>query len=338
MARISSEVADAPREPRGWPSGRRRGRPRRSGQSTRCTAERQSSARRLVPARDARGQKAKVRKLKKRPPSVSAHLLGRDGPLRRLAELLDRPRVVPEVLLAANEDDGQVRAEVEDLGDPLQKAAQVVGASAGAACDCTSRCGRRASSTHLLLDVVERVGRVDREADEDDVGVRVRERPQPVVVLLAGSIPKGELDLLTVDLDVCGPERSDSVEISERFREQLLTAEEERRTGDVVLRTRTGARSAVEDREEPSANTSPNSGTSTGHAPRRRSGRRPNEQLRKKQGQSDCPVLAKAIMCQRRASGKVPLLELSGGGSGRAGQQLAHPRRTVLEGPLTRRR
>lgn len=42
--------------------------------------------------------------------------------------------------------------------------------------------------------------------------VRVRERPQTVVVLLASGIPEGELDLLAVNLDVCeregGPMRS----------------------------------------------------------------------------------------------------------------------------------
>jgi len=36
------------------------------------------------------------------------------------------------------------------------------------------------------------------------VRVGVRQRPQAVVVLLAGGIPEGELDLLAVNLDVCG--------------------------------------------------------------------------------------------------------------------------------------
>jgi hypothetical protein len=54
----------------------------------------------------------------------------------------------------------------------------------------------------LLLDVVERVGRVDREADEDDVRVRVREGTETVVVFLTGGIPEGELDALAIDDDV----------------------------------------------------------------------------------------------------------------------------------------
>jgi hypothetical protein len=62
--------------------------------------------------------------------------------------------------------------------------------------------GQSGCETDLLLDVVERVGRVDREADEDDVRVRVRQRPQAVVVLLASGIPEGKLDLLAINLDV----------------------------------------------------------------------------------------------------------------------------------------
>lgn len=55
---------------------------------------------------------------------------------------------------------------------------------------------------YLLLDVVERVWRVDGEADEDDVRIRVGERSQSVVILLTGSIPKSQLYMLSVDLDV----------------------------------------------------------------------------------------------------------------------------------------
>lgn len=61
---------------------------------------------------------------------------------------------------------------------------------------------QRRGKTNLLLNVVQRIRRVDREADQDDVRVRVRQGPQSVVVLLAGGIPEGELDLLAVDLDI----------------------------------------------------------------------------------------------------------------------------------------
>lgn len=44
-------------------------------------------------------------------------------------------------------------------------------------------------SAHLLADVVERVGGVDGEADQDDVRIGVRQGPQAVVVFLTSSIP-----------------------------------------------------------------------------------------------------------------------------------------------------
>jgi hypothetical protein len=48
--------------------------------------------------------------------------------------------------------------------------------------------GARACA-YLLLHVVERVGRVNGEADEDNVRVGVGERSESVVVFLAGGIP-----------------------------------------------------------------------------------------------------------------------------------------------------
>ena len=60
--------------------------------------------------------------------------------------------------------------------------------------------GRQA--TYLFLDVVERIGRVDGEADEDDVRVGVGEGAETVVIFLASSIPKGKLYVLAVHLDI----------------------------------------------------------------------------------------------------------------------------------------
>lgn len=60
----------------------------------------------------------------------------------------------------------------------------------------------KGESSHLLLDVVKGVGRVDREADQNDVRVRVRERTETVVVFLTSRIPKSELNMLSVDLDI----------------------------------------------------------------------------------------------------------------------------------------
>lgn len=55
---------------------------------------------------------------------------------------------------------------------------------------------------YLLLDVVKRVGGVNGEANQDNVRVGVREGAETVVILLASSIPKSQLNVLAVDLDV----------------------------------------------------------------------------------------------------------------------------------------
>jgi hypothetical protein len=52
---------------------------------------------------------------------TSTRLLWGNGLLRGLVELLDRLLVVTQILLAANKDDGQALAEVQDFGNPLQK-------------------------------------------------------------------------------------------------------------------------------------------------------------------------------------------------------------------------
>ena len=56
--------------------------------------------------------------------------------------------------------------------------------------------------TYLLLDVVERVGGVDGEANQDNVRIWVREWSETIIILLTGSIPKGQLNVLAIDLDV----------------------------------------------------------------------------------------------------------------------------------------
>ena len=50
---------------------------------------------------------------------ICTYLLHGDGLLRRLMQFLDCLWVKPQILLAANKDDGQARAEVKNLGDPL---------------------------------------------------------------------------------------------------------------------------------------------------------------------------------------------------------------------------
>lgn len=92
------------------------------------------------------------------------------------------------------------------------------------------------NGTDLLLDVVKGIGRVDREADEDDMRVGVRERPQSIVILLSGGIPEGELDLLPIDLNVCRV-------VGERKRDGGASEGRERRNEDGGKRSRTSAAS-----------------------------------------------------------------------------------------------
>ena len=47
------------------------------------------------------------------------YLLRSNRPLVGLPELLNHSGVAPEILLAADEDDGETGAEVHDLGNPL---------------------------------------------------------------------------------------------------------------------------------------------------------------------------------------------------------------------------
>lgn len=73
--------------------------------------------------------------------------------------------------------------------------------------------------THLLLNVVQRIRRVDRETDQDDVRIRVRQRSESIVIFLSGGIPKSELDLLSVHLDIGnakGKWESDGVRIARK--------------------------------------------------------------------------------------------------------------------------
>lgn len=65
-----------------------------------------------------------------------AYLFRGDGLLRCLVQLLNGLLVVSQILLAADEDDGQAGAEVQDLGNPLKKNESV------------SVCSPRKSVTH----------------------------------------------------------------------------------------------------------------------------------------------------------------------------------------------
>jgi hypothetical protein len=58
-------------------------------------------------------------------------------------------------------------------------------------------------ATHLSPDVLETRRADNREANEENVGLGVTQRPQAIVVLLSGRVPQAEVDGLAVDHDVC---------------------------------------------------------------------------------------------------------------------------------------
>ena len=58
--------------------------------------------------------------------------------------------------------------------------------------------------TNFGLDVIERGGADDGKADQENIGLGVRERSQPVVILLSSGIPKAETDRLSVDHNTSG--------------------------------------------------------------------------------------------------------------------------------------
>lgn len=55
---------------------------------------------------------------------------------------------------------------------------------------------------YLFLHIVKRVGRVDGEANQNNVRVGVGERAETVVIFLTSSIPKRKLHVLAINLDI----------------------------------------------------------------------------------------------------------------------------------------
>jgi hypothetical protein len=99
-------------------------------------------------------------------------LLVGDGCKALLGKTVDRLLVLSQIELGADQDDGGVGVVVLDLWVPLG------------------------------LDVLERCWRDDRVADQEHIGLWVRERAEAIVILLSGSIPKTQVDWLSVNHDV----------------------------------------------------------------------------------------------------------------------------------------
>jgi hypothetical protein len=113
-----------------------------------------------------------------------------------LAQTLLLRRLLEEILLTADQEYRDVTAEVEDLSIPLIASVSVQSQPRAQAPGSSMR------STYLLRNVVQGVGGVDGEADQDDVGIGVRQGSETVVVLLTGRIPKCQLDVPAIDLDI----------------------------------------------------------------------------------------------------------------------------------------
>ena len=60
-----------------------------------------------------------------------------------------------------------------------------------------------AAETNFLLNVVQRIWRVNGETDEDDMRVWVAERTKAVVVFLASRVPQSEFNVFSVNLYIC---------------------------------------------------------------------------------------------------------------------------------------
>jgi hypothetical protein len=88
-------------------------------------------------------------------------------------QLLNGLGVVAQILLTANQDNGEALAEVENLGNPLKRPRQHGSGNEEAGRLLLLERYSKFQGTNLLLDVVERIGRVDGETDQDNVGIGV---------------------------------------------------------------------------------------------------------------------------------------------------------------------
>jgi hypothetical protein len=119
---------------------------------------------------------------------ISYLLLG-NRLLRCLCKLLDGLLVMSQILLTSNQDDRKAMAEMKDLRDPLVLSA-LLDSPDYFCCDLS----------YLLLNVLERIRRVNSKADQDNMRIRVRERAETIIIFLACRIPQGEFDVLAIDL------------------------------------------------------------------------------------------------------------------------------------------
>jgi len=99
-------------------------------------------------------------------------LLEGDGGEALLGETGNGLRILTKIELGADQEEGRIGAVVLDLGVPLG------------------------------LHVLERSGRDDGEANEEDIGLGVGQRAETVIILLASGIPQAKVNRLSVDHNV----------------------------------------------------------------------------------------------------------------------------------------
>jgi len=106
---------------------------------------------------------------------VVRHSLAFVGLERGLVHLLEFALgvfVVPQIFLVAHQDNRHVGAEMPHFRRPL------------------------------LRNILQAVRRIDGEAHQNHVRVRIRQRSETIVVFLTSRVPQGELDLAAVNFDV----------------------------------------------------------------------------------------------------------------------------------------
>lgn len=86
---------------------------------------------------------------------------------------LDGLVVITEILLAADENDGETLAEVQNLGNPLQTVFVLAQWLIACVVRTWASRGRYCVWAYLLLHVVQGIRRVNSKADQDDVGIGV---------------------------------------------------------------------------------------------------------------------------------------------------------------------
>lgn len=120
---------------------------------------------------------------------ASQRLFVRHGLHALLAQRLEGSGVFSKIELGSDQDDGDIRRMMVDLGVPLE----VVSTGLGFLFAVSA-----VASSYLGLDVVKRRGADDGEADEENIGLGVGQRSQSVVIFLTSGIPETQANGLAI--------------------------------------------------------------------------------------------------------------------------------------------